>query len=220
MYCPVPIKRSTKYGSNYWEGYSPKAKRLVRFFSDLEYDHWVLIEMNPDIIDFCEQPMRIKLQFDGKMTESIIDMWLKYRNGQEYFIEVKYMKDLDEKNPKSARSLKQIEVQKRWCIENGHYHKVQTEQDIRHNTIKLENMRQMIPYIRNITISNELDCTRILNAIESGNKTICDIESSLMSLTENRVRESIYWLLFKGKICADVDKFPLSRKTEVWINIE
>ncbi|MED0708838.1 DDE-type integrase/transposase/recombinase [Aneurinibacillus aneurinilyticus] len=54
---PVPLKRNAHYGSNYWEVYSPKIKRNVHLFSDLEYDHWVSVETNPQIKAFCEQPV-------------------------------------------------------------------------------------------------------------------------------------------------------------------
>jgi hypothetical protein len=75
MYTPLPIKRSTKYGSNYWEAMSVKMNRDVRFFSDLEYDNWILVECDPNIIRFCEQPMRIKIEWQYVWVESIFDMW-------------------------------------------------------------------------------------------------------------------------------------------------
>ncbi|KEP24869.1 hypothetical protein BA70_14805 [Bacillus zhangzhouensis] len=56
MYSPINIKRSSKFGNNYWEAYSPKLKRNVRLFSDLEYDFWVLVETDPKIPNFCERP--------------------------------------------------------------------------------------------------------------------------------------------------------------------
>jgi hypothetical protein len=91
---PVLLKRNGRYGSNYWEVYSPKIGRNVRLFSDLEYDHWVMVETNPKIKTFCEQPLRIVEYIDGKRHESIFDMWVQWEDGTEMFIEVKYQKDL------------------------------------------------------------------------------------------------------------------------------
>ncbi|KRE38153.1 hypothetical protein ASG81_19960 [Paenibacillus sp. Soil522] len=85
----MSIKRNMRYGSNYWESFSPKLNRNVRF-SDLEYDHWVLLEANHNVKIFCEQPLRIKHLFNGELAESIFDMWVKYQDGSESFIEVKY----------------------------------------------------------------------------------------------------------------------------------
>lgn len=122
MYKPIKMKRSMKYGSNYWEGYSPKVKRTVRFFSDLEYDHWVMVETNPNIETFCEQPIRIKQILNEEISESVIDMWVRYKNGEEIFFEIKYLSELDKRNPKSARAIKQIAAQKTWCEEKGYKH--------------------------------------------------------------------------------------------------
>lgn len=66
-----------KYGSNYWVGYSYKLRRHVHFYSDLEYENWILVETNPEVEVFCEQPLRIQYFLDGKKSESIFDMWIK-----------------------------------------------------------------------------------------------------------------------------------------------
>jgi hypothetical protein len=68
MYTPLLMKRGSKYGSNYWEVYSPKVKRIIRLFSDLEYDHWVLVENNPSVTSFCEQPLRIACNLSGELA--------------------------------------------------------------------------------------------------------------------------------------------------------
>lgn len=112
MYSPIEMKRSMRYGNNYWEVYSPKLKRNIRLFSDLEYDNWLHIETNPNIVSFCEQPLKVKILHDGKMRETIFDMWILYNNKVEEFQEVKYISELNGNSSKSKRSIKQIELQK------------------------------------------------------------------------------------------------------------
>ncbi|GED27340.1 hypothetical protein BAG01nite_34420 [Brevibacillus agri] len=72
-----------KYGSNYWEQFGPKIGRNVRLFSDLEHDHWILVETNSDIVDFCEQPLETSVLVDGSHVKSVPDMWVRYKNGNE-----------------------------------------------------------------------------------------------------------------------------------------
>lgn len=84
MYKPINMKRSTKFGSNYWEVSSPKLKRIVRLFSDLEYKNWILIEMNPQIISFCEQQLTIKGYIDRKLKKFIFGMWVLYDDTEEF----------------------------------------------------------------------------------------------------------------------------------------
>ena len=121
------MKRNDKFGCNYWEVFSPKLERIVRMFSDLEFDNYILTETNPKIQTFCEQPIKIKTLVDGKEVISVIDMWIKYHSGKEVFIEVKYQSDINPANPKSQRSIRQIKAQKKWCEGNGFDHIVMTE---------------------------------------------------------------------------------------------
>lgn len=110
MYTPLPMKRSSRYGNNYWEGKSLKLKRNVHLFSDLEYDHWLLIETDPKVNSYCEQPLRIKQYIDGEWVESIFDMWIEWNDGSETFIEVKYSDELDPKHPNYQRVKRQTEA--------------------------------------------------------------------------------------------------------------
>src|SRR5271165_2686767 len=45
-------------GGNLWVRHSPKLRREVRFVRDVDYWHWLLIEAEPDIAMFCEEPVR------------------------------------------------------------------------------------------------------------------------------------------------------------------
>nr|WP_162306298.1 TnsA endonuclease N-terminal domain-containing protein [Brevibacillus laterosporus] len=128
---PVITKRNAKYGSNYWYVYSPKLNRMVHLFSNLEYDHWILIEANPQIITFCEQPKKVEWLIGEKLLHSIFDMWIERKDGSQSFIEIKYQIDLDPQNPRSERSLRQTHLQRKWCEENNYDYLIQTEKEIR-----------------------------------------------------------------------------------------
>ncbi|MCU5086389.1 hypothetical protein OCA23_24095 [Bacillus cereus] len=54
MYKPLITNANKKFVINRWISYSSKLQREVFLFSDLEYEHWLIIESNPTIIDFCE----------------------------------------------------------------------------------------------------------------------------------------------------------------------
>ncbi|WP_445671398.1 TnsA endonuclease N-terminal domain-containing protein [Paenibacillus sp. FSL K6-3166] len=43
---------------------------------------------------YCEQHKEISYVIDGKLHTSIFDMWIKYTNGEEEYIEVKYENEL------------------------------------------------------------------------------------------------------------------------------
>ncbi|WP_372999788.1 TnsA endonuclease N-terminal domain-containing protein [Lutispora sp.] len=217
MYTPINTKRNTHYGSNYWEAYSPKLKRSVHMYSDLEYDDWVLIETDPNVSDFCEQPVKIKRFYDGRYAESIIDMWVKYRDNTEQFLEIKYSNELDVNNPKSLRTLKQIRIQQDWCSENGYKHIVRTEKEIRSNPVYLENMKQLLPYLREDGSTNELDKKRVLNFISNERYSISNIAEYLESISKQRILAVILNLIYRGEIHSNVANVPISDKLEVWV---
>jgi hypothetical protein len=139
MYEPLITDGSKKYGNNRWLSYSSKLKRDVYLFSDLEYEHWLLVESNPKIVEFCEQALLIEVFVNGKLQTSIIDMWVKYDNGKEEFLEIKYSSDLSKE-----KVINQISIQKKWCNEHGFQHHIRTEEYIRANKLLLSNLKLLM----------------------------------------------------------------------------
>ncbi len=219
MYTPLPMKRSSRYGNNYWEAYSPKIKRNVRLFSDLEYDHWILVETNPKVKSFCEQPLRIKQCLNGEWVESIFDMWVEWIDGIETFVEVKYSEEFNPKHQNYLRVNRQTEAQKVWCQSAGKQYQVQTEKDIRGNRIYLENMRYLLPFARQRIRPVETDQQQVLRILQEQTLSIQDIQDRLPTISVSRVRESIYRLIYDGILHAiNIDCVPLGKQTEVKCN--
>ena len=67
MYKPLITDGSKKFGNNRWLSYSSKLKRDVYLFSDLEYEHWLLVESDPKIVEFCEQALLMESFINGKI---------------------------------------------------------------------------------------------------------------------------------------------------------
>jgi TnsA endonuclease N terminal len=215
LYTPIPMKRSTHYGNNYWEGFSPKLKRNVRFFSDLEYEHWILVETNPLVETFCEQPLRIRQCLNGEWVESIFDMWIKDYDGNETFVEVKYSEELEPNHKNYARVKRQTTAQMEWCRSNGKKHVIQTERDIRGNRIYLENMRYLLPFVRQHKNSDEI-AIQITELLKKGSLTIAKVQTTLSIIPVRKIRECIYCLLYEGILCSEnMHYVPLGKQTVV-----
>lgn len=63
--------------------------RKACFFSNLEYENFLTLEMNPDVEFMCEQPLQIKIMVDGILGKSVLDFWVKYNDRHEEIQEVK-----------------------------------------------------------------------------------------------------------------------------------
>lgn len=219
MYKPIKPNSKGKYGSNYWETYSPKLKRDVSLYSDLEYDHWALIEGNPSVKEFCEQPERVSAYYNGKKVNSVIDMWVQYKNGVEEFIEVKYTRDLYLNNKNSLRNIRQVTVQEHWCKDNGFSYKIMTEKEIRRNKILLDNLKYIIANVKTRESPVETDRLRVIKYIsEKGRVTLKYLKLSFIEIDYSRLLEAICVLIYQGILDSNIDRKMISYDTEVWLN--
>lgn len=115
MFLPLYKSNNNRYGSNYWVVLSPRLGRYVEGYSDLEYDHYILIESNSYADKFGEQAPKIFAIVDGKKTYSIFDMWVKWKNGELVFYEVKYEYELNPNHKNYERTMRQLKLQRIWC---------------------------------------------------------------------------------------------------------
>ncbi|WP_455542543.1 Tn7 transposase TnsA N-terminal domain-containing protein [Intestinibacter sp.] len=214
MYNPIQMKRSMKFGNNYWETYSPKLGRKVRFFSDLEYDNWVHIESNPNIILFCEQPLKIWVNIDGKVKESIFDMWVLYKDNTEEFIEVKYHKEIIGTSLKCKRSQRQIAAQQQWCYENNYKYSVKTEHEIRKNLTYLNTLKCVISQVKSADIINNDDKEYILDLLKSNTLCIKNIVK-ITRFEASYIIQIVCNLIYDGSIEITNPNIELSFDTEV-----
>ena len=198
-YKPLQIKRCTKYGNNYWETYSPKINRNVKLFSDLEYDNWLYVETNPDIISFCEQPLKIQVNIDGKIKESIFDMWILYKDNTEEFIEVKYYSEVTGTSKRAIRSQNQIAAQRKWCEENNYKYCVKTDLEIRKNLHYLNTLKYVISEVKRCKDINYLDCKIILELLKDRCLSISSIIKK-SKLGPYYVMKIICYLIYTGSI--------------------
>ncbi|HDR7211035.1 TPA: Tn7 transposase TnsA N-terminal domain-containing protein, partial [Bacillus cytotoxicus] len=199
MYTPIKVKRNTKYGNNYWSGFSFKMNRKVEFFSDLEYEHWLLVECDPTIKKFCEQPLKVEYILNDKIRHSIPDMWILYTDNSEKMIEVKYTSSLIPSHPKYEETMQQITIQREWCKSNGLNHEVKTEKKIRENRILLGNYRKMIPFIRNYSESSGTINKLIFSELNKYSKLkIQDILTILQHEHPNQIYISVIYFIYTG----------------------
>ncbi len=96
----------------------------------LEYDHWILIEMDPQIIRYCERPMEIEHSYFGKPDKSLIDMWVQKTTGEE-FGNLTYYNQIDPHNKELSTSiLEKVNSIKLWAKQHNHEFVVRTDKDI------------------------------------------------------------------------------------------
>ena len=105
---------------------SKKCRRIIELESVLEYDRAILLEMDPDVLAFQEQPFRIDYADQGKIHKIFPDFLVERRNG---------LLTVEEVKPEAKASLP--EFSRRFSIERvlvakrGYSFSVLTENEIR-----------------------------------------------------------------------------------------
>lgn len=214
-YTPIVLPRNKKYGNNCWDAKGPKVgMRDIILYSDLEFDHWLMVETDPNVLTYCEQPMEITYVINGKLHSTIFDMWILYKNGTELFVEVKYESELQSMHKKHDRTKRQIEAQRHWCTENGFNHEVRTEKSIRAGRYSIENKLKMISNIINLQKPRCVDT--IQNSIVGRRKLsdICKEWEGVINPYE--VFLAAQWLCYEGTISADLNERIWGKEMEVW----
>lgn len=219
MYFDKPIKmpRGSHYGSNYWEVYSKKMGRKACFFSNLEYHNFLTLEMDPNVMQMCEQPIEIEIMIDGKNEKSILDYWLKYTDGSEEIQEVKSVESLKEGSKDYIRTNVQIHKQKLWCEENNIPYTVRSEKEIYAGEYLIENFAIMASKVRRYKPPDDLRRYEnlLIGYLEASKTTEIRmlVESGRLPLG-NEINLLCY-MHFVGTIRMDIANRPLDIRTEV-----
>jgi hypothetical protein len=216
MYSPIDMPKGKHYGSNYWVDKSFKYNRMVSSYSDLEYDNWILIETDPKIQAYCEQPLRIVCICNGKKSETVFDMWVKNAFNQEEIIEVKYNTELQPKHPKYEKNMRQIETQKKWCLDNDITHSIKTDVEIRGNRILLDNKKRILSFVKNIDQSTLLDSNQFMSLVSVNPISFTLLKETISDITPYQLQENVFWHIYHGNIESNIGSTILGNGTEVW----
>ncbi|WP_047982022.1 TnsA endonuclease N-terminal domain-containing protein [Ornithinibacillus contaminans] len=215
MYSPVVDPSKKHYGANFWDSYSNKINRDVHFYSDLEYDHWIHIETNPNVVDFCEKPMKIKGIIDGKIHETTFDMWIKWKDGNEEFIEVAYNKDvLNRKDTK-----RRIFLQREWIKNNNRNYRIVDETQVRKQPL-LDNLKVILPYTKDFHKLNEISIFSLLRYINEKPATFQELIDNTSQKDVFTFYQNIFYLYYEGKINFNIEEQHFNYLTKVWRRYE
>ena len=97
----MPVRRLTNGGrKNIGKFPSIKNGEMVWWESLLERDYFYLLEIDPDVVRYDSQPLKIRYYLDAEPHKYTPDVRVYRQNGVKEIVEVK-----DEKNAGKARSM-------------------------------------------------------------------------------------------------------------------
>ncbi|MDF2652310.1 MAG: hypothetical protein K0Q73_8115 [Paenibacillus sp.] len=213
---PIVMPRSSRYGNNYWNSKGPKfGMREVILYSDLEFDHWLTVEANPDVETYCEQQKEISYVYNGKMHTSILDMYVRHSDGTVLYVEVKYECELQQFHKNYERTKRQIEAQRHWCVQEGFQYEVRTEKTIRISRFYTENLTKIVTTVANLP--KPTAASLILDYISESKQTLGEIWTGIMpTVNAYELQTACHWLFYEGRIGADISTKIWGKEMEVW----
>ncbi len=211
---PIKMPRGSHYGSDYWISYSYKLKRKVCLYSMLEYANFIVLEMNPNVDFFCEQPCKIEENKTARISSSVLDFWVHYQDSSAEFQEVKYSYELVGTGDAAERSQRQIKFQHDWCVENGYKYKVMTEKELYDGPFKIQNLQLLQSHILRLEGLNTFNLRNFFEMIKTRSMSIGEIKEQRI-LPNDMELSILAYQHYLGNIEIDVKNRPIDNCTEV-----
>ncbi|WP_448565923.1 Tn7 transposase TnsA N-terminal domain-containing protein [Thalassotalea ganghwensis] len=193
---------------NVYKFASSKVGSVIMCESSIEFDACFHHEYNDNVEYFESQPMGFHYQVNNKWNPYTPDALVRYKSGKCKLIEYKpYSKtqDLEFQHEFNAKKANAATL--------GYELILVTEQQIRVNPI-LHNLKLLHRYSGSTRITDIQ--SSILEFIQkSGKIAISDIDTNF-SLTTGEIKASIYLLLAKGIVKADIKNECLESNPMVW----
>jgi hypothetical protein len=95
-----PVLSDRPYKAHRFDVYSPKLRRQVTLFGGDALDLWTTLEGSPQVLSFCERPMKIQ----GVSRSRCFDFWVRRADGEELLVLLRE-RERDGANPKSAHDI-------------------------------------------------------------------------------------------------------------------
>lgn len=204
---PRPLSKGQALNSNLFISWSPKSGRWVRLIGPSQFDAWLVLEWDSDVIEFCERPP-ISLQLlprdSGKRA---VDFWTRRRSGEQRGVLLHDPELVRDK----ACPLETLEA----SIKASRLHcEIWRPADIRSRSVLIRNLKQLQPFIATEDSANDKLATRLLVSLRKVKTTTwADLRKSCPSEYVTSVDSEIARLIHAGSIAANIADHSLGSNT-------
>lgn len=200
----MPVRRVSNRGGNIIGRFpSLKLKRMVDYESLIERDFIYLLDFEPAVTWYAEQPLTILYEHQAKVRSYSPDFQV-ISNGQTTLVECKPQKlvNTDDNQRKFA-------VARQWCANQGWDFQIVTDEDLK-SSHRLHNVKRLTQFARySITaeVKNRI-CTFL--ATTPHEVTIAEVMANVASQNPQCLMIPIYHMAFHHELLLPLDEAPIS----------
>jgi hypothetical protein len=212
----MPVRDPLKQAGHY--AYAVPTQKLERVIpmvhceSGIERDFAYMLEYDPMVVSYEEQPCKISYIFDQEEHFYIPDFAVYWRNQQPSLVECKPASKLDE-----PENLRKWTAARLWCKQNHYTFMLVTDTALRKLGSLLSNVKLLTGHGHQRITPQAKEY--LLRTVQAENRTLSVaelVECTKQQLTPDAVRTCVWHLLYTGELCADLTK-PLNVITTlVW----
>lgn len=209
----MPVRKPfTRYGRNIVGKFpSLKLDRMVAFESRIERDQIYLMEYDPNVVFFEEQPFSIDYKYGGKELKYTPDFRVVDANGRHRLIECKPQKYVNKDD-----NQRKFAVAKEWCLHRNWEYKVITDNDTR-SGFRLQNVMMLWQFARH-HVSVALKA-RIYGVLNSENPLTVDELAARFDPDNPRTAViSIFHMLFHHELFTLIDQAKITGNLPIYLS--
>jgi len=210
----MPVRKVSHRGGNAIGRFpSIKMGRMIAFESLLERDFIYLLDFDPSVEWFEEQPLTIEYMHETKPQHYTPDFRL-FEAGQHVLIECKpeCLVDTDENRRKFTAA-------QDWCDKRGWEIRTVTDRQVR-SGYRLQNVRLLTQYARQSV--DPLLRSRIYAFLQNvqPSRPIREIARTLLPANQAAVTASLLHLVYHHALSLPLDSAPISEDTVVFLSAQ
>jgi hypothetical protein len=206
----MPVRKVSNRGGNV-VGRFPSAKmgRMIAFESLLERDFIYLLDYDPCVGWFEEQPLSIEYLHENKQLHYTPDFHL-IEHGQHMLVECK-----PERFVETEENCCKFAVARGWCEERGWEFRIVTEQQVR-GSFRLQNVKLLTRYARQkVDVGIRSQIHAFLQATPMP-VSIHNLAKGIHLADSPVVTANIFSLAYHHEITLSIDEAPISDATGVF----
>ncbi len=203
-----PVRRAFNRGKNI-VGYFPSVKtgRMVNFESLLERDFIVLLDFEPQVTSFAEQPFHISYQVADKTHKYTPDFYV-VSAGYNWVCECKPVRFQD-----TPENLIKFAAAHAWCETRGWSFRVITDEQL--SGWRVKNIKLLTQFARH-PVHASLQ-TAILQAVACSSEVLCigQVTQLVNPAAPQTILIPLLYLAYHHKIHLPLNDFPINLQTPI-----